>query len=243
MKPVIGITGHYTREELFDAVKVDRHYVEAVKSAGGIPLVIPVLEESYLAKDVLGRMDGLLLTGGPDVLPMLFDENPHVRIGSIDAGRDKWEIALFMKAYEMDMPILGICRGIQIMNVALGGTLYQDIPSQLKLAHAHFAKDAPMDTLFHGIKIEPGLKLHEILGKSGIMVNSCHHQALKMVAKEFAIGAVANDGVIEAIEASGKNFVAGVQWHPEALCRIHEEHAKIFEAFLEAARKKRKEGI
>lgn len=242
-KPIIGITGYHEREKSVDTVKVNRTYCEAVGHAGGIPLVIPIFMDGGSAPEVLDRIDGLLLSGGPDVLPLIFDETPHHRIGAIDARRDQWEIALFKEAYGRDMPILGICRGVQLMNVALGGSLYQDIHSQVKLAHAHYAKDTPMDTLFHRVKIETGRRLHGIFGKDSLMVNSYHHQALKHVAEGLVIGAVSRDGIVEGVEAPDKRFAVGVQWHPEALWREHADHERLFKAFVESAKEKREEGI
>jgi putative glutamine amidotransferase len=223
-KPLIGIT---------PCGRVD-DYVESVKRAGAEPVV---LSNSDDPDAVLARVDGLLLTGGLDVDPALYGERPHPKTEAAPE-RDRFEMPLTRKAVEHDVPVFAICRGVQVLNVAAGGTLVQDIPSAVRSDVAHTI-DVPKDCLAHAVRINPGSRLASAVGPPSRLescsVNSRHHQAVGNVAPGFVVSAVSPDGVIEGIERPGARFCVGVQWHPENFWRTG-EFSGLFAAFVEAAR-------
>lgn len=207
MKPIIGITP--------DVEKDDKHflrndYMQAIIRAGGLPFIIPIGDEADVAQ-IVGLLDGLLLTGGNDINPILFNEEPHTHLGEVSPSRDLFELELARQMLAVDKPILGICRGLQLLNVAVGGTLYQDIQQQYKgpiLQHLQKAPDAHPS---HFVQLAKGSLLAKIAGSERIQVNSFHHQALKDVPTVFNISGIASDGIIEAVESVDKQFVLGVQ--------------------------------
>lgn len=218
--------------------QVPAPYVERVVEAGGLPLLLPVVDPDR-AEAYLDLADGLLLIGGDDVDPSLYGAEPHPALGAVDLARDRFELALLRVAMARDLPTLGVCRGVQVMNVALGGTLWQDLPSEFSGALAHAgAYDAS-----HDVDVVPGSRLAAILGigSSGaggarVAVNSHHHQALRRVAPTLAVTARSPDGVVEASELPSQRFFVGVQWHPERLPDA-EATRRLFAAFVaEAAR-------
>jgi putative glutamine amidotransferase len=227
MKPVIGITR---------CSRVD-DYVDSVVRAGGEPLVLEASEDPAAALD---RVDGLLLTGGADIDPALYGEAPHPTT-DVDAERDRFEIPLSQAAIADDMPVLAICRGVQVLNVAAGGSLIQDIPSGVETAIDH-AVNQPRDAIAHAVQLTAGSRLADALGVAPNVatcdVNSRHHQSVGSVAPSFVVSAVSPDGVVEAIERPGSVFCVGVQWHPENFCRTG-EFAPLFDAFVRAARARR----
>jgi putative glutamine amidotransferase len=231
-KPVIGITS---------CTRVD-DYVESVKRAGAEPVVLSTSDDPLV---VLDRVDGVLLTGGLDVDPALYGEAPHPTTEPAP-DRDRFEVPLSKAAVERDVPLLAICRGVQVLNVAAGGTLVQDIPSTLRSDLAH-SIDVPKDTIAHEVHVTAGTRLADALG-SGIPLDTCsvnsrHHQAVGAVAPEFVVSAVSSDGVIEAIERPGAVFCVGVQWHPENFWRTGEFDG-LFGAFVAAARaRKERDGL
>jgi len=230
MKPLIGITmttnnGQYC---------INEAYVKSVIQAGGIPVNIPFGVEADV-QQLLNRLDGLLLTGGVDVHPHFFDEEPHIKIGQIMLARDEVELELTEAALKKKMPIFGICRGIQLLNVALGGSLYQDINAQYEQTPILHSQNARRGEATHFIEIKQNSKLHEILGKEKIAVNSYHHQALKRVADVFTVTATASDGIIEAIEMKDYPYCVAVQWHPEEMALVGDEFSeKLFKSFINA---------
>ncbi|MBE1554184.1 gamma-glutamyl-gamma-aminobutyrate hydrolase family protein [Sporosarcina limicola] len=234
MKPVIGITTDVDRENRHE---LPNAYIQAVIHAGGLPLIIPIgIEEDAI--QMLGIIDGLLLSGGNDINPMLFDEEPHVHLGEVSPGRDSCELELARQMLQLDKPILGICRGLQILNVAGGGSLYQDIYNQLDGPILQHSQKAPRAHLSHFVQLEKGSILESIAGSEQLKVNSFHHQAVKDVPTKFKVTGVANDGVIEAVEGTGKQFVLGVQWHPEQLAVQGDTVSQqIFRNFIEACTK------
>jgi putative glutamine amidotransferase len=217
-------------------------YLSAIIAAGGIPALLPLgLDEPRLLR-ALDCADGLLLAGGEDVAAELFGEEPHPKLGKVDAARDAAEMAVARRALETGMPLLAICRGIQALNVAAGGTLYQDIPSQLPgaLKHNCFYPEYPRDHIAHTVDIEPDSRLAAIVGQDGILpcevpVNSLHHQSIKMVGSGLRVVAKAPDGIIEVVEGEGGDWVVAVQWHPEELAAARPDMAALFRAFVEAA--------
>lgn len=227
MKPVIGITC---------CSRVD-DYVESIKLAGGEPLVLDPTEDPARS---LEKVDALLLSGGLDVDPALYGEAPHPTT-EVDAVRDRFEIPLSREAVARDLPIFAICRGVQVLNVAAGGTLVQDIPSlEQGAVHEpplHRAIDVPKDHIAHPVRVTPGTRLAASLGAT-CPVNSRHHQAVGRVAPSFVVSAVSEDGVVEAIERPASTFCVGVQWHPENFWRTG-EFAGLFSEFVAAASRKR----
>jgi len=222
LKPVVGITR---------CSRVD-DYVESVRRAGGEPLVLDSTDDPAASLD---RVDALLLSGGLDVDPALYGEAPHPTT-EVDAVRDRFEIPLSREAVARDMPIFAICRGVQVMNVAAGGTLVQDIPTSVTTELTH-SIDVPKDRIAHPVRMTPGTRLAASLGAS-TAVNSRHHQAVGRVAPSFVVSAVSEDGVVEAIERPASTFCVGVQWHPENFWRTG-EFAGLFSEFVAAAIRRR----
>jgi putative glutamine amidotransferase len=228
---VIGIT---TCRKLED-------YRQSILHVGGEPRI---LDPAVAGDDAVAGVDGLMLTGGDDVAPVKYGEAPHPTVVEAEPGRDDFEIALIAAARSRRLPILAICRGVQVLNVACGGTLVQDIPSQLPGAIAHSLPIPPNQpySLAHEVWLEKDSLLSKLMGErlSGAdtcEVNSRHHQAVKVVAPDFRVSATAPDGVIEAIEDPTVPFCLGVQWHPENFFRTG-EFRPLFEGFLEAAQTK-----
>lgn len=246
MKPIIGITVNY---DYTDAVArscglgvdgqdfnyVAGDYVAAIERAGALPLLLPQTYDRGDLVDMLELCDGVLISGGHDVDPMLYGER-NLYSGSIARERDEQDI--FVAKYmteNTDKPVLGICRGVQIMNVAFGGTLYQDLGRQGDF-YEHFNRSYPRNIGWHSNKLSPGSKLAEIFGKEEIMTNSYHHQAVRDAGLNMSITARTEDGVAEAIEMKDRRFVIGVQWHPEMMYDSAEQQ-KLFTAFIDACRK------
>ncbi|MBI4886964.1 MAG: gamma-glutamyl-gamma-aminobutyrate hydrolase family protein [Acidobacteria bacterium] len=214
-------------------------YEESVRRAGGDPWVID--HNSDPAPDVIARAGGLLLTGGGDVDPSTYGEPAHPTFSAAEAGRDAYEIDLVRRAIEADLPVLAICRGIQLLNVARGGTLVQDIPSQVAGACPHKLESPahPPFTLAHDVRIERDSGLARLVAEAGgtverVQVNSRHHQAVKALGEGLVTAATAPDGVIEAVEDPARRFCLGVQWHPENFYRTG-EFRTLFEALVNAA--------
>ncbi|MBS4171852.1 gamma-glutamyl-gamma-aminobutyrate hydrolase family protein [Bacillus sp. FJAT-49736] len=230
MKPIIGITSHV---ELDSKHTLANDYIQAVIKAGGIPVILPIGIDSDV-KQLAEKFDGLVLSGGGDIDPTLFGEEPHPHLGSISPGRDSLEVLLIQEMLQRDKPILAICRGIQILNIAAGGDMYQDIYHQMETPLLQHAQKAARSHLSHYVKVEPNSLLARIAGQTEFKVNSFHHQAVRNVEHPLVISAVASDGVIEAIESVEHSFVVGVQWHPEPLS-LNGDHIskRIFHKFVE----------
>lgn len=212
-KPVIGITAAHCNEELKSYPRA--LYVEAVKQAGGQPILLPPIATVEDAVEIIALIDGLILTGGGDISPLLLGEEPQRGIGECLPDRDYSEILLTQKALAVDLPLLGICKGIQVLAVAAGGKIYQDIISQCPQSLEHKQK-APRDFPWHQVDLKES-KLKVLLEEEWIAVNSVHHQAVSEAPQGFIISALAPDGIIEAIEKVGARFCLGVQWHPEVM--------------------------
>ncbi len=244
MKPLIGITcsrnvggawGLYSPGHFMDYTYEE--YCDAILSCGGAPVIIPVSQDIDSFRTILGRLDGLLLSGGPDINPKFYGEQPLPELGEVDEGLDRMEFQAARLAFRKDLPILGICRGIQTLNVSQGGTLYQDIPAQVQDSIGHSQK-ADKRVLTHSIQIEEKSLLHFIFRKKEVWVNGKHHQAVKDLAPGLTVSAWATDGVIEAVEHPLKRFVLGVQWHPEGTWKNDIYSKRLFKAFVRAASKK-----
>jgi putative glutamine amidotransferase len=227
MSPIIGIAPCRSLPD----------YVESVRRAGGEPRVLDPVKDS--PDRVAAEIDGLLLTGGVDVDPARYGEERHPTV-NLEPDRDAFEFALLSQAREARLPVFGICRGLQVMNVAMGGTLVQDIPSQSPGSLEHTIASPPC-AIAHEIWVSRGSRLWNLMqekmaGGDGCSVNSRHHQAVKQVAPGFEVTATAPDGVVEAIECATSTFCLGVQWHPENFWRTG-EFRPLFEGFIEACRK------
>ncbi|MCX6031218.1 MAG: gamma-glutamyl-gamma-aminobutyrate hydrolase family protein [Chloroflexi bacterium] len=214
------------------------NYPACLAASGALPVVIPLgLPEDALA-DLFARLDGLCLSGGVDVAPAEYDEEPHLALGKVDAPRDHSELTLARWALDADLPILGICRGIQLLNVAAGGNLYQDLSAQLSGSLTHNIKlsESPWERPTHSVRLAAGSRLAGILGVTDLMINSFHHQAVKRPADGFAAVAWAEDSVVEAIEDPSRRFAIGVQWHPEGMFQTDPLARRLFAAFVAATR-------
>ncbi len=233
-RPLIGITAGYSYSEGYLFVK-DGYY-NGIIEAGGIPVALPFTQDTDLLDAILERCDGILLSGGPDLDARLFGEDNLPSNGEISPCRDFLEIHIAKKAIEGNKPVLGVCRGIQVMNVAMGGSIYQDIHSQIKnreiLKHS---QNAPKWYPTHIVKLEEGTRLRECFGIGNLDVNSFHHQAVKDAAPGFKVTSTAHDGIIEAIEFSCNKFAVGVQWHPELMWQKDDRHLRLFEELVKAA--------
>jgi len=215
---------------------LNRAYVRAVEMAGGVPVILPVTTEPDVIVRYLGVIDGLLLSGGVDVAPALYGQSPHPKLGSVDSDRDTTEMPLIRMAVEQDMPIFAICRGIQALNIALGGTLYQDLPSERpsEIFHQQREIHKARGEFSHSIRTEPGSRLRRIVGAEEMPVNSFHHQALLDVADGLHVTACAQDGVIEAVERPASRYLLAVQFHPEETAPHDDLSRRLFESFLAA---------
>lgn len=220
---------------------VNQDYVDAVAAAGGAPICIPIGLPEPALRAIYATLDGLLLPGGDDVSPHRYGQEPHPNLGAVDDRRDELELTVAGWALRDNLPILGICRGIQVLAVAAGGTLYQDVPSQYESITGHDIRQYGRDHLCHDVDITPGSQLATAIGCTRLDVNSFHHQAVLDVPPGFAVNARACDGIIEGIEALEKQFVVGVQCHPEALWQsTAPEFAGLFRAFVDAAEQSRR---
>jgi putative glutamine amidotransferase len=235
LKPIIGITSNIDST----THSLQNTYIHAVIAGGGIPLVIPTGLESD-AQQITTLIDGLIITGGGDINPLLFNEEPVQQLGNVTPERDTIELELVKQMLTLDKPILGICRGHQVLNVALGGTLYQDINSQSAGQILQHDQKAKREHQSHSVHIEQGTILAAIATTEKIMVNSFHHQALKDVPAPLIVSGKASDGIVEAVESTDHHFVVGVQWHPEALIQKEDQFStRLFQAYMNACLEKR----
>jgi putative glutamine amidotransferase len=218
---------------------VNQNYVDAVLAAGGAPVCIPVGLDDESLDRVYATFDGLLLPGGDDVAPRRYGGKPNAYLGDVDEARDELELALTTRAFDDDLPMLGICRGIQVLAVAAGGTLYQDLPTEFPAHVPHEVREFGRNHLAHAITLEAGSRLAAALGCTVARVNSFHHQAIQDMPDGFMVSARSADGLVEGIEATGDRFAVGVQCHPEELwSSTAPEFSRLFEAFVDAARQR-----
>lgn len=227
---LIGITPSLDEK---GRIIVNGDYMEAVLRAGGLPVALPVTEDENAMREMLDRVDGLLLSGGADVGPDMYGEETLPCCGETEPRRDRFEFPLCRLALEKDMPILAICRGHQVLSTALGGDMYQDIGEQFSKQLKHPQYDTPRDKV-HSVRVEEGTLLYAIVGSRQLEVNSRHHQAVKTPGKGLKVNAWGSDGLIEGVELPGKKFALGVQWHPESLSDRYPEAQALFNAFVEA---------
>jgi putative glutamine amidotransferase len=236
MPPIIGLTlgrlddqnGQPTRLALSLA------YIAALQRAGAAPLLLPTGIPLARLPALLQRIDGLLLSGGGDIYPARYRQAPHAGLRSVDPSRDALELKLARLAIERQIPVLGICRGLQVLNVTSGGSLYQDLPSQRPSSLEH-QPPTPDPTCLHGVRLEPESRLARIVGAKSLEVNSDHHQSIQALGRGWVVAATSLDGVIEAIEYPDHPFALGVQWHPERL-PPGDRSRRLMAAFIRAAR-------
>jgi putative glutamine amidotransferase len=234
-RPLIGISAHVAMVDDGEGITVRHHvanvaYAKAVRKAGGVPVLLPMIAATD-AEEYIEHVDGVLITGGDDMNPGLYGATPHERTKPADRERDEFEIAIVAAARAHDRPLLCICRGIQVMNVALGGTLQQHCDHHFDLSR--YNEDA------HTVQVEPGSLLAKIVGAGEIGVNSLHHQAIEALAPSLRATACSNDGIVEGVELPAARFTVGVQWHPELL-RHRTEHFALFEALVDASREEKR---
>lgn len=233
MKPVIGINCDYEEEGRLPYSFLYRDYSEAIIGAGGIPFLLPVIKDKRDVESFLGRIDGLLLTGGNDVPPERYGEKRHTKTVCVHSDKDASDFVLLQTAIEMKKPILAICYGVQLVNVILGGSLIQDIPSEYKSSIIH--KDPHNKSYTHSVMVEKGSLLYSIIGSGSIETNSIHHQAIKRLGNGLKDAAHAVDSIVEAVEwTDDYPFLLGVQWHPERMID-NPYHASLFQALIHAS--------
>lgn len=231
--PVIGVIPLYDDEK--DSLWMIPGYMTGIMEAGGIPVMLPLSDDRQILDQLISECDGLLLTGGHDVSPSLYKESPLKECGVCCEKRDTMESILFSMALKLDKPVLGICRGIQFINAALGGNLYQDLPTQHPSDLEHH-QTPPYHIPAHNVTILTESPLYDLLGTKELAVNSYHHQAIKTLSPQLTAMAYAPDGLVEAIYMKDKKFVWALQWHPEFSYKSDPASRKIFEKFVSATR-------
>jgi putative glutamine amidotransferase len=243
--PIIGIptqTMNAIPHEVPDCWVVGQCYVKALVAAGAVPWLLPLLPgDTEMLRRMYDKLDGVFLTGGADVDPSQYGEKRRPLCGRSDQARDWVETNLIRWAVANHKPVFGVCRGTQAINVALGGTLHQDVADQRPSAIRHDcfapAEGYQRDSLVHEVNLEKGSLLRRIMEVERVLVNSLHHQAIKVLAPGLTATAFAPDGLIEGVEGEGDQFLVGVQWHPEELAEAHEPHRRLFHAFVQACAK------
>jgi putative glutamine amidotransferase len=234
---LVAVTATVRLVDGVDRVRLNAAYIRALEEAGLVPLVVPPLSDTDAALRILDVVSGLVLSGGEDLDPALYGDTPHPALGPVNCPRDFTELALLAGARERGLPTLAICRGIQVVNVGLGGTLVQDLPSQRADVAAHDVDDARAKRV-HGVTVDPSSRLAGIIGTPSLGVNSIHHQAVDRLGDAIRVSARAEDGVIEGVESEDPRWwMVGVQWHPEELTTTEEPwDRRLFAAFADACR-------
>ncbi|MGQ0765553.1 MAG: gamma-glutamyl-gamma-aminobutyrate hydrolase family protein [Gemmatimonadota bacterium] len=245
MRPLIGVTTQTL--QAIDGIPaglpqsdvMNQRYYVAAAMAGGAPVLIPLLaDEPEALRASYDACSGILIPGGVDVDPANFNEEPHPRLGRIDPARDRVEMQLTRWAVEDRKPLFGLCRGLQVINVTLGGSLYQDLEAQYpdSIKHDYFPTYGyERDHLAHEVELASGSRLRQLNARARISVNSMHHQGVKTLAPSLVATAVAPDGLIEGVESASDHFLVGVQWHPEVFDMTDEHTGPVFRAFIAAA--------
>ncbi|MDD9269010.1 gamma-glutamyl-gamma-aminobutyrate hydrolase family protein [Paenibacillus sp. GCM10023248] len=232
-KPLIGVLPLVDTDK--DSYWMLAGYMKGIEEAGGIGVMLPMTADPEVIRTLAGTFDGFLFTGGHDINPELYGEAIDGVCGELCEERDVMEKLLFDEVLKLDKPAFGICRGLQLFNALLGGTLYQDIPAQRSagklIAHK---QQPPYSEPVHAVVIADGNPLYEIVGKESLMVNSYHHQGIKQLSEQLQAVAYAEDELIEAVAMPGKKFVMAVQWHPEFCYQIDEPSFRLFAAFVSA---------
>lgn len=236
LRPIIGVSASIKQDG--SVYHVSANNMRAIEKAGGIPLILSYLEEESQIEEITEKLDGVYLTGGDDIDPIYFKEEPHPNLGSFHPGRDAFEIKIAQAMFRKNKPILGVCKGAQILNLARGGIMYQDIASQIEGELIQHTQKAANHVPTHDVELTEGSFIHRLVGKSVIRVNSFHHQSNRTPGEGLTFSGVAKDGVIEAIESTTHRFALGVQWHPESLAVKGNDDSskKIFQGFIDACK-------
>lgn len=234
MAPLIGISTNYTTVDSgkflgIERIYVNKDYVDAIVKSGGIPLLLPPRAATADIRRYTEICDGFLLSGGGDINPLFYHCPPHPKLESVHTGLDEAQLSLTKAILETGKPLLAICRGIQLLNVALGGTLYQDMCEVEKPVTLH-SQIAPRADKIHRVQLSKGSILNDLFGNE-IEVNSFHHQCIKIIGRSLNISATAEDGIIEAVEMENRSFVVGIQWHPEMMLTASDEMMPLFREF------------
>lgn len=246
MKPLIGITTYFVADRELEGRRVrgtagqdmlmsNLDYARSVYEEGGLPVALPTLEEPEAAAELVGRLDGLLLAGGEDLAPALFRQEPQPGLGMVVVQRDRHEWALLAAALARDLPIFGICRGFQLLNVYFGGTLHQDLATCYSAEIPHFSAALGREALVHEVSLAAGTFLRSCYGTGAIWVNSLHHQGLAALAPDLIPAAASREGLVEGFQHRTRR-VYGVQWHPEMMTERYPEHRRLFRFFVRQAR-------
>ncbi|USD67887.1 gamma-glutamyl-gamma-aminobutyrate hydrolase family protein [Vibrio sp. SCSIO 43136] len=229
MKPIIGVTTVTHKYERGTLTKVNTNFANAITKGGGVPLHIPILKTREQARDILSAVDALVISGGDEsVHPMFYGQPYSKHHVCCYPERDEWEILLVREAAEMGVPMMGICRGMQLLNVAFGGDLVSNLHNEIDGVNGHWGGNIDMSFAVHTLKLEKDSIMQEVFGQENIMVNSFHNQVVKNFGEGFKPTAWAEDGLVEAFENVNHNYTVGVQWHPEAMVDRHENMIKLF---------------
>jgi putative glutamine amidotransferase len=241
-KPLIGVTAGeiYNRERPWGPKIYGQSftYTDSIVKAGGLPVIIPLTDDMSIIDEFCGRIDGLMMSGGNDIDPKMYGEKPRVKLDELSDLRDNMEKRMLDNALENKTPILGICRGLQMINIYFGGTLYQDIKTDLPdaLNHEASTESKNLEDKAHTLQIEKTSKLFEILGTESLESNTHHHQAVKKLGKGLKVTARTEDGIVEGLETDDDRFIIAVQSHPESLGSVIPTWGNLFEAFTQKAR-------
>jgi len=241
-RPVIAVTTQ-TLEEIPDELPrcwiMSQRYVRTLTASGAVPWIVPLMDDPETLRAIYDRVDGVFLPGGVDIDPLSYNESKTTACGRVDSDRDRTEIMLADWAMKDKKPILAVCRGAQLLSVAAGGTLYQDLDKEYPgaIKHDYFPKAGvhTRQDLVHPVDVVPDTRLSRVLGTNKVLVNSMHHQGIKRLAPTLIANAFAPDGLIEGVESVTDDFVLGVQWHPEDLADSEPKMRSLFDAFIEAA--------
>ncbi|WP_291648242.1 gamma-glutamyl-gamma-aminobutyrate hydrolase family protein [Clostridium sp.] len=230
-KPIIGVTALFDDDK--DSIWMLPSYLDAITDSGGIPVILPIIDREEDIKALVNNFDGFLLAGGQDINPKIYNERKLAHCGYINDARDKMEKALLSEILNIDKPILAICRGFQLLNSYLGGSLYQDIEiDKNNNKESIHRQEKPYNKPSHKVKIKKNSLLFDIMKKEEIMVNSMHHQAIKKISTKVSDAAISEDEIIESIYIKDRRFVLGVQWHPEHLYKDYDEQFNLFKEFI-----------
>lgn len=228
-KPVIGITARVEKDQTYT---LDPVYGKAILQSGGLPLIVPIVDEEDIPL-LCERLDGLIVTGGGDINPLLYGEEPHPSLGAVYPGSDNYEKELIEEFLNLDKPFMGMCRGLQMLNVTLGGTNYQDLEAEYEGKLYQHLQLAMRTHRTHSVELEEDSLLYEIMGEKKFNVNSFHHQGVNKVSDKLKVVARAADGMVEALESKDYQFVIGIQWHPEEFALQNDQASiNIFDRFV-----------
>lgn len=234
MRPTIGITCSHDMGS--DRLFIAQYYTRAVEAAGGMPILLPYVKDANCLSQLAHHLDGVVFSGGVDVDPQAFGEQPLPRLGEINPERDEFELALAKIALEADLAVLAICRGLQLLNIAAGGSIHQHLSNQIAPGLIKHSQDAPRWYATHKVSLKAGSILANLLQAREARVNSFHHQAVAQAAPGFIVNATSPEGVIEGLESENHKFVVGVQWHPECMWEKDPQMLKLFKGLVDASK-------